>query len=531
MTRHQREVFVAAFNSAHEAKMAETQDNQAAESYAFAVATAAAKKAPKSAPKEKSAMKELKFTATVPFLKAWEEDGKRFISMLASSDTTDKSAERVVPEFIAKMREDATGGKIALLENHSDVIPIARSAGILEGADVWDAAVAKGCKASGPESIFVPKFELDEEHPLADKVYKAVGSADCDWQCSIGGKAVAKKVFDKETATIVQELWPGSIDHIALTRNGAACNPDTMMFGAVMKSEEWAEVENPETEPLPDKPEAVVDALEGEQTEKAEEPQATIGISDVVDDTPDLLQAAIVLSSTVDAVITKLQSERMTDEQVREIIRDELAKGNAATAEAAESAPVMPQGESEPPAAAETLSETTDAATATEGAGAGVVAATSEEVQALEPPKPALSPMESVAALFADMGAKLSALLGAPPEPATAKDAPETEDTVEKASEAEPKTEVDILKAKVAALSTEIETLKKSPDPAANLPVLGTELHEVDRKIGDGSAEVTDNPVAKAIAAARAAKGTGNRAEFDAKQAAQKAIANLIRDL
>ncbi len=711
LTRHQRDVFVSAFNSAYEAKLAETTDKKAAEKHAFAVATAAAKKAPKAAPNESAAKtvgegqgvggerqgdggvdtcvcsecgyeakhdrgtpcaertcptcgatmagkaskpaaagtakktmsKELKFTATVPFLKAWKEGGKRFISMLASSDTTDKAAERVVPEFIAKMREDAEGGKIDLLENHSDVIPIARSVGVVDGAEVWDAAVAKGCKASGPESIFVPKFELDEEHPMADKVYQKVASGDCDWQCSIGGKAVAKKVFDKDTATIVQELWPGSIDHIALTRNGAACNPDTMMFGAVMKSAEWAEIEAPEPEASPEKPEAVQAAMAGDEMAKATENDVrdriqqalrekyptnddvfspwlqsletvpeegdciierdgkyfrlhyTITESGVVfsdeveveqvwaekaaDASPDLLQAATQLSSTVDAVIAKLESDRVTLDQVREIIRDELAKQAAsgdATTEQAESAPVAPQEPSDGSGRADTAATATDAASeATEPETPSVEAAketdaaTDDADQVATPPVPA-DAGATLLSFLSEMTAKLQAIL-TPPEPATAKsdaesadgadsagDETETEKAdagepqaelseidvlkrqvatlteTEKADAGEPQaelSEIDVLKRQVATLTGEIETLKKAPDPSAKLPVAGTRVYEAEKTIGDGSAEVGDDPVTQAIAAARAAKGSGPRAEFLAKEAAQKAIANLVRDL
>jgi len=241
MSAHQREVFVAAFNGAYSSRLEETGDKAEAERYAYAVATAAAKKA-----KEKKKMsKEMRFEAVCPLFKAREEGGKMFVSMLASSDTLDKSRERVAQEFIEKMRQQAEAGEVELLENHQATIPIGKSAGVVDPAGIWEEAQKAGVKASGPTALFAPEFELDPEHPLSEKVFKSVLEGRAAWQASIGGKAIGEKVYDPEAGGVVRILRPGMIDHVALTRKGKAANPDTMMFGAVMKSQEWDEIGEP----------------------------------------------------------------------------------------------------------------------------------------------------------------------------------------------------------------------------------------------------------------------------------------------
>lgn len=245
LSNQQRKVFVATFNSVQAEAKRDGMSDEEAESKAFAVATAATKRKQKG---NKTMSKEMKFDAVIPFFKAEVRDGQMYVSMLASSDTLDKAKERVSPDFITKMKEQATAGEIALLDNHQDTVPIGKSVGVIDGATVWEEAQQRGIQASGPESLFLPEFEIDPEMPTGVKLFKMLESGKADFQCSIGGKAIAKKSFDKELGAVVNELYPGALDHVALTRKGRASNPDCMMFGAVMKSQDWAEIAEPEQE-------------------------------------------------------------------------------------------------------------------------------------------------------------------------------------------------------------------------------------------------------------------------------------------
>jgi cation transport regulator ChaB len=294
---HQREVFVAAFNSAYESKKQELTEagksaanaHTEAESYAFPVATAAANKAAAKKETTKVLEKQITFKTdfSIPIFKAWQSDtGKKYISMIASSDTLDKTRERVTQEFIDAMKAQALAGEIELLETHDSVLPIGKSVNYQEGGEVWEEIKDK-VKASGPDAMFIPIFELIEERDVARQLYKEVTENKRQFGSSIGGRAIAKMKHE-EGVGMIKLLYPASdkpLDHVATTRKGRACNPDTegMPFAAVMKSIDW-ENDSPEAE-IKEKDmanEATTEVVE----EKTEEVAAEVAETPAVEPTP-----------------------------------------------------------------------------------------------------------------------------------------------------------------------------------------------------------------------------------------------------
>ena len=87
---------------------------------------------------------------------------------------------------------------------------------------------------------------MDPEHPLAQKLFDSVAAGECRRQASVGGSALGEKVYDPEAGRVIRQLRDGTLDHVALTRRGGAANPETGFLSAVLKSVDWARIEEPE---------------------------------------------------------------------------------------------------------------------------------------------------------------------------------------------------------------------------------------------------------------------------------------------
>lgn len=168
-----------------------------------------------------------RFDAVADFYKARSDDGRMLVSVLASTTAVDRQDERVLPTFIESMKRQAMEGTVELIAHHQDPFALGKSVGCLEEGD----------------NKFVPEFELDPEHPMAQKLFDAVAAGDCPWQASIGGSAIGAKSYDPEAGHVVRTLRDGTLDHVALTRRGRAANPETGFVAAVMKAVDWEAVE------------------------------------------------------------------------------------------------------------------------------------------------------------------------------------------------------------------------------------------------------------------------------------------------
>lgn len=182
-----------------------------------------------------------KFDVVADFYKARSDDGRMLVSVLASTTEVDRQDERVLPSFIESMNRQAAEGAVELIAHHQDPFALGKSVGYLEEGD----------------DKFVPEFELDPEHPMAQKLFDAVAAGECAWQASIGGSAIGEKIYDPEAGRVIRALRDGTLDHVALTRRGRAANPETGFVAAVLKSIEWEGVAEP----------AVADAMAGKPAE------------------------------------------------------------------------------------------------------------------------------------------------------------------------------------------------------------------------------------------------------------------------
>jgi len=182
-----------------------------------------------------------KFDVVADFYKARSDDGRMLVSVLASTTAVDRQDERVLPSFIQSMNRQAAEGAVELIAHHQDPFALGKSVGYLEEGD----------------DKFVPEFELDAEHPMAQKLFDAVAAGECAWQASIGGSAIGEKLYDPEAGRVIRTLRDGTLDHVALTRRGRAANPETGFVAAVLKSVDWEAVAEP----------AVADAMAGKPEE------------------------------------------------------------------------------------------------------------------------------------------------------------------------------------------------------------------------------------------------------------------------
>jgi len=191
-----------------------------------------------------------KFDVVADFYKARSDDGRMLVSVLASTTAVDRQDERVLPSFIQSMNRQAAEGAVELIAHHQDPFALGKSVGYLEEGD----------------DKFVPEFELDAEHPMAQKLFDAVAAGECAWQASIGGSAIGEKLYDPEAGRVIRTLRDGTLDHVALTRRGRAANPETGFLAAVLKSVDWEAVAEPAS---PEATQAEGPASpEGEQVEK-----------------------------------------------------------------------------------------------------------------------------------------------------------------------------------------------------------------------------------------------------------------------
>ena len=199
-----------------------------------------------------------KFDVVADFYKARSDDGRMLVSVLASTTEVDRQDERVLPSFIESMNRQAAEGTVELIAHHQDPFALGKSVGYLKEGD----------------EKFVPEFELDPEHPMAQKLFDAVAAGECAWQASIGGSAIGEKVYDPEAGRVIRTLRDGTLDHVAVTRRGRAANPETGFMAAVMKSIDWeavADPASPEATQAEEAGDADKSAPEGEPVEKAGE--------------------------------------------------------------------------------------------------------------------------------------------------------------------------------------------------------------------------------------------------------------------
>jgi len=157
-----------------------------------------------------------------------DEDGKLRIVGVASSTARDKQNEKMSPRALQKMTQFSG---IDLLPGHH--VDILSELGTVE--KLW---------LDEDEKLYI-EATLDEDEPKAKKLYRNL-QAGKKYQLSVGGRILAAKwaADGAETVRIIDDV---QLDHIAITREGMAANPDTYIqvgkdmgwLDAMAKSVDW----------------------------------------------------------------------------------------------------------------------------------------------------------------------------------------------------------------------------------------------------------------------------------------------------
>jgi hypothetical protein len=123
--------------------------------------------------------------------------------------------EKIVPELLATMWQEAKAGRVYLLENHSATMPMGWSA----EADLKDLG-------DGNQELYVD-FVLDMDvSPARDLVHILEARPDYEPQCSVGLMVMREIAWDEEEGGYVGRLTEGRFEHVAMTRPDHAAYPD-----------------------------------------------------------------------------------------------------------------------------------------------------------------------------------------------------------------------------------------------------------------------------------------------------------------
>jgi hypothetical protein len=143
--------------------------------------------------------------------------GTKLDSATYSYNGVDVVGERVMPELLASMAEQAKAGGVYLIENHSATLRMGQSI---------DAAIVDA--GDGVEELYVD-FLLDVTHPLVPKLLAEIAAGEYVPQCSVGLLVRRVVAFDEEVGGYVGQLTEGHFEHVALTRPDHAAYADAKM--------------------------------------------------------------------------------------------------------------------------------------------------------------------------------------------------------------------------------------------------------------------------------------------------------------
>lgn len=160
-----------------------------------------------------------------------DEDGKLRIVGVASSTAKDKQNEKMSRNALQKMTQFS--GIDLLPGHHADILS---ELGTVE--KLW---------LDEDEKLYI-EATLDEEEPKAKKLFRNL-QAGKRYQLSVGGRILSAKWATDgiETTRVIDDV---ELDHIAITREGMAANPDTFIqvgkdmgwLDAMAKSVDWDSV-------------------------------------------------------------------------------------------------------------------------------------------------------------------------------------------------------------------------------------------------------------------------------------------------
>lgn len=157
------------------------------------------------------------FKFGIPFTKVSKDDtGKMLFEGVASSTSLDNHNCRMAKSALESM--EAFRGIALLPSHHADPLT---ELGTVDEIHLVD------------NQVFV-KGTLDETNPVAMRLYERL-QAGYDYGLSVGGR-VTQAHFELEKGRRVRVLDTVVLDHVALTRPGAAANPDAYI--AIAKSAE-----------------------------------------------------------------------------------------------------------------------------------------------------------------------------------------------------------------------------------------------------------------------------------------------------
>ncbi len=157
-----------------------------------------------------------------PFIKAYETDGDLYVVVKASDTSVDRDNERIAPELIGKMKQLAKQGRIKFLDNHKATLELGVVVDYEEHTD-------------DPHG-FYPIIRLNKDHPFVPFLFKKIKEGSANYGVSIGGRNPKVRVaYDQQLRRPIVEIVDADIDHVALTREGYAANPNTGIVRAIIK--------------------------------------------------------------------------------------------------------------------------------------------------------------------------------------------------------------------------------------------------------------------------------------------------------
>lgn len=152
------------------------------------------------------------FDVTVPLAKVWQdEDGEMWFEGVASSTSLDRQHERMTPNAINKMAQQAG----------LDLLPSHKSGPLEELGAVEQAWV--------DNDQFRVAGRLDRSNPRSRRLFEKVASGR-RYGLSVGGRVT--KAFwrhDPEVGRQVRHIDDVVLDHVAVCRPEQAANPDTYL--------------------------------------------------------------------------------------------------------------------------------------------------------------------------------------------------------------------------------------------------------------------------------------------------------------
>jgi len=198
------------------------------------------------------------FEAGVELLKAYEDDGKRYVAYACADDGPDLQkgrdkrtglatvADVIDREFLDVMAKQTIEDGIGLVDSHQSAfedIPIADPV----QAVVVPVGETPGAHLNVPEGVdfskqvkhntFVTLFELRANDPRADDVFEKAAAGEDDRGVSVhGGISDVKIEMRKDLGGYVRVIGDGWLDHHALLPAGKAANPRMGAIAAMSKA-------------------------------------------------------------------------------------------------------------------------------------------------------------------------------------------------------------------------------------------------------------------------------------------------------